>query len=201
MAPKKKKNGPTLQEILEKPWCYYCERDFNDNKVLLDHQKAKHFSCHSCPRRLNTAGGLYVHLQQVHKETLTTIANAMEGRESVEPEVFGMMGIPEDLLEAHKQAIINEYYKVENERRMITGNPPPGQQSGQPAPKKRKLETAEDIQARKAEFKAKKAAERQAQAEGKVMQSSNETPASAPAAAQVPAPSPIATVSPLSYCQ
>jgi hypothetical protein len=35
--------------------------------VLMQHQKAKHFKCSMCPRRLNTAGGLAVHIQQVHK--------------------------------------------------------------------------------------------------------------------------------------
>lgn len=35
--------------------------------VLMQHQKAKHFKCGMCPRRLNTAGGLAVHIQQVHK--------------------------------------------------------------------------------------------------------------------------------------
>lgn len=35
--------------------------------VLMQHQKAKHFKCNLCPRRLNTAGGLAVHIQQVHK--------------------------------------------------------------------------------------------------------------------------------------
>ena len=36
-------------------------------EVLMQHQKAKHFKCKMCPRRLNTAGGLAVHIQQVHK--------------------------------------------------------------------------------------------------------------------------------------
>ncbi len=35
--------------------------------VLLQHQKSKHYRCPQCPRRLNTAGGLSVHLTQVHK--------------------------------------------------------------------------------------------------------------------------------------
>lgn len=35
--------------------------------VLLQHQRAKHYKCPQCPRRLNTAGGLTVHLNQVHK--------------------------------------------------------------------------------------------------------------------------------------
>lgn len=33
----------------------------------MQHQKAKHFKCGHCPRKLNTAGGLAVHIQQVHK--------------------------------------------------------------------------------------------------------------------------------------
>ncbi|KAH7335635.1 hypothetical protein B0J17DRAFT_49888, partial [Rhizoctonia solani] len=58
----KKKNKFVLR-----PWCWYCEREFEDEKVLMQHQKAKHFKCGHCPRRLNTAGGLAVHIQQVHK--------------------------------------------------------------------------------------------------------------------------------------
>ena len=46
-----------MEEILSRPWCYYCERDFDDLKILINHQKAKHFKCERCGRRLNTAGG------------------------------------------------------------------------------------------------------------------------------------------------
>ena len=53
----KKRRGPTLEELLARPWCYYCERDFDDIKILMLHQKAKHFKCERCGRRLNTAGG------------------------------------------------------------------------------------------------------------------------------------------------
>ncbi len=41
--------------------------DQSEIVVLMQHQKAKHFKCKMCPRRLNTAGGLAVHIQQVHK--------------------------------------------------------------------------------------------------------------------------------------
>lgn len=54
---KAKRKGPTLEEELDKPWCYYCDRSFVDMKVLVDHQKLKHFKCYMCPRRLDTAGG------------------------------------------------------------------------------------------------------------------------------------------------
>ncbi|KAJ7019826.1 hypothetical protein C8F04DRAFT_975197, partial [Mycena alexandri] len=65
--------------------------------VLMQHQKAKHFKCGMCPRRLNTAGGLAVHIQQVHKlepENLPRIENALPMRDGYEIEIFGMEGIP-----------------------------------------------------------------------------------------------------------
>ncbi|EMD38037.1 hypothetical protein CERSUDRAFT_113178 [Gelatoporia subvermispora B] len=88
----KKKNKQLIR-----PWCWYCEREFEDEKVLMQHQKAKHFKCNMCPRRLNTAGGLAVHIQQVHKlepENLPRIENALPGRDGYEVEIFGMEGIP-----------------------------------------------------------------------------------------------------------
>jgi len=89
---KKRKNKAVLR-----PWCWYCEREFEDEKVLMQHQKAKHFKCNQCPRRLNTAGGLAVHIQQVHKlevDQLPRIENALPGRDGYEVEIFGMEGIP-----------------------------------------------------------------------------------------------------------
>lgn len=61
--------APTLllQKIAQASWCWYCDREFEDDRILLSHQKAKHFRCPHCPRRLNTAGGLAVHIDQVHK--------------------------------------------------------------------------------------------------------------------------------------
>ncbi|KAJ7261748.1 hypothetical protein B0H12DRAFT_1231400 [Mycena haematopus] len=90
MAKKKNKN-------IIRPWCWYCEREFEDEKVLMQHQKAKHFKCNMCPRRLNTAGGLAVHIHQVHKlepENLPRIENALPNRDGYEIEIFGMEGIP-----------------------------------------------------------------------------------------------------------
>jgi len=55
----------------QKPVCWYCERVFDDEKVLIQHQKAKHFKCHVCHKKLSTAGGMVVHVAQVHKETVT----------------------------------------------------------------------------------------------------------------------------------
>ncbi|KAF9381944.1 hypothetical protein CPB97_007493 [Podila verticillata] len=79
-----------------RPWCWYCERDFEDEKVLISHQRAKHFKCTRCSKKLNTAGGMRVHVVQVHKETINAVPNAMPGRETVDLEIYGMEGIPEE---------------------------------------------------------------------------------------------------------
>ncbi|SOV09580.1 related to zinc finger protein [Ustilago sp. UG-2017a] len=95
---RKKRKAPQLEA-----WCWYCDRDFEDEKVLLQHQKSKHYRCPQCPRRLNTAGGLSVHLTQVHKAEPDRIENTLPGRDSFEIEIYGMAGIPEKDLEEWKQ--------------------------------------------------------------------------------------------------
>ncbi|PYI06317.1 hypothetical protein BO78DRAFT_315754 [Aspergillus sclerotiicarbonarius CBS 121057] len=155
----KKRRGPTLDELMARPWCYYCERDFDDLKILISHQKAKHFKCERCGRRLNTAGGLSVHMSQVHKEQLSAVDNALPNRSSLDVEIFGMEGVPEDIIQAHHQRVVTQFQQAEAERQAVTGNPPPGTGvGGQPA-KKPKLESVSDLKKRLAEHKAKKAEE------------------------------------------
>ena len=67
---KKRRNHPNLDELLGRAWCYYCERDFEDLKLLISHQKAKHFKCERCGRRLNTAGGMLKEETRRRDETL-----------------------------------------------------------------------------------------------------------------------------------
>ncbi|RAL09867.1 putative C2H2 finger domain protein [Aspergillus homomorphus CBS 101889] len=154
----KKRRGPTLEEVLARPWCYYCERDFDDLKILISHQKAKHFKCERCGRRLNTAGGLSVHMSQVHKEQLSAVDNALPNRSSLDVEIFGMEGVPEDIIQTHNQRMAMQFQQAEAERQAVTGNPPPGTTApgGQPA-KKPKLESVSDLKKRLAEHKAKMA--------------------------------------------
>ncbi|KAI8824352.1 uncharacterized protein EV422DRAFT_576752 [Fimicolochytrium jonesii] len=84
-----------------KPWCWYCDREFEDEKVLIDHQRIKHYKCTECGKKLNTANGMVIHMQQVHKQPCTTVNNALPGRDSVDIEIFGMVGVPEEDLQAH----------------------------------------------------------------------------------------------------
>lgn len=43
----------------------YCNREFDDEKILIQHQKAKHFKCHICHKKLYTGPGLSIHCMQV----------------------------------------------------------------------------------------------------------------------------------------
>ncbi|GAB4847798.1 hypothetical protein Ancab_026861 [Ancistrocladus abbreviatus] len=85
----------------DKVFCYYCDREFDDEKILVQHQKAKHFKCHVCNKKLSTAGGMVIHVLQVHKENVTKVPNAKPDRESTEIEIYGMQGIPPEILAAH----------------------------------------------------------------------------------------------------
>lgn len=86
-----------------KPWCWYCNREFDDEKILIQHQKAKHFKCHICHKKLYTGPGLAIHCMQVHKETIDKVPNALPNRCNIEIEIYGMEGIPEDDLKEHEK--------------------------------------------------------------------------------------------------
>lgn len=61
-----------------KPWCWYCNRDFDDEKILLQHQKAKHFKCHICHKKLYTGPGLSIHCMQVIRFQLFSHSVALD---------------------------------------------------------------------------------------------------------------------------
>lgn len=180
---KKRKRYPDLNQKLERPWCYYCERDFDDLKILISHQKAKHFKCDRCGRRLNTAGGTFlrdtalytlscgllnmklstnsytglsVHMNQVHKENLTHVENANSGRQGLEIEIFGMEGVPGEIIDQHNQQVTQAHFAEEAERARITGNPIRGEYTNGTAPlnKRAKVtETLEEIEKRAEKFR------------------------------------------------
>ncbi|RVW15745.1 Protein suppressor of FRI 4 [Vitis vinifera] len=122
--------GKKKKRVAAKVWCYYCDREFEDEKILVQHQKAKHFKCHVCHKKLSTAGGMVIHvLQAAHPwfplidlpwgseppleyassipieiwniQLLYRVPNAKPGRESTEIEIYGMEGIPHEILAAH----------------------------------------------------------------------------------------------------
>ncbi|XP_055950102.1 BUB3-interacting and GLEBS motif-containing protein ZNF207-like isoform X1 [Argiope bruennichi] len=86
-----------------KPWCWYCNREFVDEKILIQHQKAKHFRCHLCKRKLYTGPGLAIHCMQVHKQTVENVPNALPTRNNIEIEIYGMEGIPTGDVKEHEK--------------------------------------------------------------------------------------------------
>jgi hypothetical protein len=101
-------------------WCWYChpinrgrycDREFEDEKVLILHQKAKHFKCLCCSRRLNSASGLIVHIAQIHKESIDTVPNSVPGHDTPEIDIFGMQGIPPEDLQRHFDGLPPVPYK------------------------------------------------------------------------------------------
>ena len=110
-------------------------------------------------------------MTQVHKETLTAIENALPNRAGLEVEIFGMEGVPEDVVQSHNQRVVQQFAQAEAERRAATGNPAPGASGAGGGPKKPKIESSSDLKKRLAEHKAKKAAE-----EAAGISSGNNTP-------------------------
>lgn len=111
-----------------KPWCWYCNREFEDEKILLQHQKAKHFKCHICHKKLYTGPGLLIHCMQVHKENVERVPNAIKGRDNIELEIYGMEGIPAADLQSHERQK-NAKDSVEDpasEKREVEGDSSPG---------------------------------------------------------------------------
>ncbi len=81
----------------------YCNREFDDEKILIQHQKAKHFKCHICHKKLYTGPGLSIHCMQVHKETIDKVPNSVPGRGNIEIEIYGMEGIPPEDAREHER--------------------------------------------------------------------------------------------------
>ena len=81
-----------------RPFCYYCERDFESEKVLIQHQKLKHFQCYVCHRKSDTARGLVGHMLQVHKESMHKVPNSIVGRDDPEIAIHGLDGVPNHII-------------------------------------------------------------------------------------------------------
>jgi len=90
--------GRRRKRIKQVIFCFYCDRDFENEKILIEHQRGKHFKCPICHRRLSSAKGMMIHVFQVHKENIDSVPHSKKGRESLDPEVFGMIGVPHDVL-------------------------------------------------------------------------------------------------------
>ena len=106
-----------------KPFCYYCDKEFNNELILHQHQKARHFNCVKCRKRFSTAPALDTHEIQVHRASLKRVPNAKAGRDSFDISIYGMDGVPIELInyklaekvEQKKRKLIKEHKMIGNE--------------------------------------------------------------------------------------
>ncbi len=96
-------------------------------------------------------------MEQVHKETLEAVDNAIPGRESVDLEIFGTEGIPDNEVAAHNQRIMAEFAQKEADRRAASGQ-------GSGAPKRPKIDISKELDPE--EIKKKLEAHKKAMASG-----------------------------------
>lgn len=94
-------------------------------------------------------------MNQVHKENLTFVENAIAGRQGLDIEIFGMEGVPDEVLEQHNQKVTQDHFAEEQERARLTGNPVRGlyvNGAAQPKKKYKVTEDEEELENRAAQF-------------------------------------------------
>ena len=138
-APPARTNMGRKKKRAELPWCFYCDREFDDEKILQQHQRAKHFKCthERCNKRLMTAPGMAIHMLTVHKIKVEKVPNAIEGRDNPEWLIDGMNGIPEGFDFENNRALVDpkaENVVVTGKRPHLGEHGPPGAIGGWGAP-------------------------------------------------------------------
>jgi len=99
----RKKAAGTADKQEQRPFCFFCDRTFEDELVLIQHQRAKHFRCPECDDgairgKCESVQGLVVHTLKVHGKGLSRVPNALQGRDNPELNVYGLDGIPEEVM-------------------------------------------------------------------------------------------------------
>jgi hypothetical protein len=96
-------------------------------------------------------------MNQVHKENLTHVENANAGRQGLELEIFGMEGVPAEIIDQHNTQVTQAHFAEAHARALETGNPISGTlANGQAAPpnkRPRVNESLEEIEERADKFR------------------------------------------------
>lgn len=114
-----------------KPFCYYCDKTFNNEIVLHQHQKGKHFTCDfngdrkECKKKFPTTASLFNHCKTEHQMDMEKfkIPNALEGRNSPDLNIFGMTNVPRKLIEETTMDKAIKYWKKVKEERQLKLDP------------------------------------------------------------------------------
>ena len=94
-------------------------------------------------------------MNQVHKEQLEKVENALPNRGGLEVEIFGTEGIPEDAVRDHQQRVIQNFHQDAAAHQARTGNPHSGSKDG-PLSKRPKLPPPGELKRQLREYVAKK---------------------------------------------
>lgn len=131
MGRKKVLGANEAPELLEcAPFCYYCDREFDDVKTLIQHQRTKHFCCEECGRTFSSVTSLRVHMLNSYKKSLKEVPHALSGRENPDIVVHGMEGLPQDILE---ERIQKSKPDVDSNKREEEKEQPKGAAKGDPS--------------------------------------------------------------------
>ena len=90
-----------------RPFCYYCDKEFNNELILHQHQKARHFQCNECFKKFSTAPALDTHYVCIHHKNILRIPNAKVGRDLFNISIYGMDGVPLELINYKLREKIN----------------------------------------------------------------------------------------------
>eukprot|EP01064_Diplonema_japonicum_P020906 TRINITY_DN3047_c0_g1_i1.p1 TRINITY_DN3047_c0_g1~~TRINITY_DN3047_c0_g1_i1.p1 ORF type:complete len:293 (+),score=22.61 TRINITY_DN3047_c0_g1_i1:137-1015(+) len=134
MAKKKKQAQVAEQAKIPEPWCYYCNKKFSTEGILIQHQKEKHFKCEVCKRKLTSANGMKSHCLKRHGHEVESVPNAITERANFGAEVYGMQGIPCNMLTEQERIL----YSTQDQSIMppmdLMGYPFMGPPMGMPTP-------------------------------------------------------------------
>lgn len=113
--------------------CYYCDTRHEDEYKLVQHQRSKHFLCRLCPpqaygRNCLSLGGLVSHVRRSHRKEVKEVPNAAEGRESLDVEVSGMNGIPDDVRIEFERKLAEEAEEASREQERAAAERPERQE-------------------------------------------------------------------------
>lgn len=109
MGRSKKSGQVTIAIETTKLFCYFCDAEFHDERVLIQHQLSKHFRCPECRSgisgKCNTLHGLMIHYRKVHTAELKVVPNAKEGRDDpfASMQIIGTRNVPEEVLAEWRQ--------------------------------------------------------------------------------------------------
>jgi len=91
MGRKSKKTG---EPAPVKPTCFYCSRSFENEDVLISHQKLLHFRCSECGKKFANAPGMSIHMKTMHDIELKSVPKADPGRDDPTLNIVGTTGVP-----------------------------------------------------------------------------------------------------------